>query len=108
MNPLPLHALEILHRGDSIYGEVQPSRSDVRKWVKLTPWREAETDPFRYVVRSFELLAHQVEQEIDVAGFEENMIRREVEDLDAALVVLAELAPGPVEWQGWRDTGCPI
>ena len=126
--PLPLKALELLNRGLAIYAEVAPSRPDLRKWLRVNPYRLADDQPYRYVVWSFELLVSDLVHEYDVAGREENMVDYEFDNLDGALACLdgLQLHPSagdnladalacldglqeqPVHWESWQETDCPI
>ena len=106
--PLALHALQLINKGLAIYGEVTPSRTDLRKWLQLGRYQETEDGPHRYVVRSFELLVSDLVHEYDVAGREENMVRHEFDTLEDALACLDGMQQQPVHWESWQETDCPI
>lgn len=106
MKPLYPDALQKLLSGNELHVELEASRPELRRWVTI--FRYQRDGQWRYVVRSVEFRADLVEGGYDVAGTEENLIRHEVEDLQEAIMILADLVPHTVEWETGFDTECPI
>lgn len=106
MKPLYPEALQKMLAGRTMYADLEPSRPDLRRWVKFG--RFQRHGKWRYFVYSFEIPQHIVEAEYDAAGHEENAVHHDVEDLEEAIAILAELIPHTVEWKTWNETDCPL
>ena len=105
---LSIELLRELNRGFHICAELPGSEPNLRKWIKIAPFKEDDETSYRYVVRTFELKREWVEQQLDIAGYELNQVLHEASSLAEALRIAEEMLPGPVEWVPWRKSDCIV